>query len=46
MKSWDKFIIPKPFSTIDFYASEPFKVTDLGKEDAKVEIKKRLTDYV
>jgi len=46
MKSWDKFMIPKPFSTINFYASEPFKVTDLDKEDAKVEIKKRLTTYV
>ncbi len=46
MKSWDKFIIPKPFSTLDFYASEPFKVTTLEKEDAKAEIKQRLLTYV
>lgn len=42
MKSWDKFIVPKPFSTLDFYASEPFKVTGLSQEEAKAEIKRRL----
>lgn len=46
MRSWDKFIIPKPFSILDFYASEPFKVTNLEKEDAKSEIKKRLLRHV
>lgn len=46
MKSWDKFIIPKPFSTLDFYASEPFKVIGLDKEAAKSEIKRRLTEHV
>jgi len=46
MKSWDKFIVPKPFSTIDFYASAPFKVTNLDKEEAKDLIKKRLLEYV
>jgi len=46
MKSWDEFIIPKPFSTLDFYASEPFSLKGLSKEEAKEEIKKRLTDYV
>jgi lysophospholipid acyltransferase (LPLAT)-like uncharacterized protein len=46
MKSWDKFIIPKPFSTLDFYASEPFRVTDMDKEEAKEMIKKRLLKYV
>ncbi len=35
MKSWDKFIIPKPFGTIDFYIGEPFDVEDLEMEDAK-----------
>ncbi|HIC43769.1 MAG TPA: DUF374 domain-containing protein [Sulfurimonas sp.] len=33
--SWDKFMIPKPFSHIDFYCSEPIKVTDMSMEDAK-----------
>jgi len=46
MKSWDRFIVPKPFSTLDFYASEPFYVTDLSKEDAKKVIKERLESYV
>ena len=46
MNSWDKFIIPKPFSTIDFYASEPFSLEGLGKEEAKEEIKRRLQAHV
>ena len=46
MKSWDRFIVPKPFSTLDYYASEPFYVTDLSKEDAKKVIKERLESYV
>lgn len=35
MKSWDKFIVPKPFGKIDFYVSEPFDIKDLELEDAK-----------
>ena len=35
MKSWDKFIVPKPFGTINFYVSEPFDVKDLEIEEAK-----------
>ncbi|MCH9812609.1 MAG: lysophospholipid acyltransferase family protein [Epsilonproteobacteria bacterium] len=46
MKSWDQFIVPKPFSTLDFYASEPFSVTHLSRDDAKAEIKRRLQAYV
>ncbi len=46
MKSWDQFIIPKPFSTLDFYASEPFLVDGLSKEMAKEKIKDRLINYV
>ncbi len=34
-KSWDKFTIPKPFGTIDFYISEAFYLDDLSTEDAK-----------
>ncbi len=33
--SWDRFILPKPFSTITFYASEPFSVVGMEKEEAK-----------
>jgi len=34
-KSWDKFILPKPFGKIDFYMSEPFSVTGLTNDEAK-----------
>ncbi len=46
MKSWDRFVIPKPFARLDFYASEPFYVTGLPKEEAKMMIKERLENYV
>jgi len=46
INSWDKFIVPKPFSTIDFYASEPFSLEGLSKEKAKEEIKRRLETHV
>ncbi|MEA3522460.1 MAG: lysophospholipid acyltransferase family protein [Campylobacterota bacterium] len=42
LNSWDKFTIAKPFSTLDFYASEPFDLSDVDIEDAKVLIKKEL----
>lgn len=40
--SWDKFIIPKPFGTIDFYISESFSVENLEIEEAKKIIKEKL----
>jgi lysophospholipid acyltransferase (LPLAT)-like uncharacterized protein len=43
LDSWDKFIIPKPFSTIDFYASEPFSIKGLSLEEAKKRIKDSLS---
>ena len=46
LNSWDQFIIPKPFSSIDFYASEPFSLQDKTKEEAKELIKQRLCQYV
>ncbi len=44
LKSWDKFMIPKPFSTVDFYASEPFSIIGLEKEEAKSLIKEKLNE--
>ena len=35
LKSWDKFIIPKPFSTITLTSSEPFSLEGLDKQEAK-----------
>jgi len=46
LQSWDKFLIPKPFSTIKLYASEPFYLDDLSMDEAKELIKKRLCDVV
>jgi lysophospholipid acyltransferase (LPLAT)-like uncharacterized protein len=45
LSSWDKFLIPKPFSHIDFYCSEPFKVTDMSMEDAKKLIHDKLMEH-
>jgi len=44
LNSWDKFLIPKPFSKIKLYASEPFYLDGLSLEEAKQYIKKRLGD--
>ena len=46
LKSWDKFMIPKPFSTVDFYASEPFSVASLKMGEAKELIKERLNECI
>jgi len=43
--SWDKFVIPKPFSHLEFYCTEPFKVTDMGIEDAKKLIYDKLMEH-
>ncbi len=42
--SWDKFIVPKPFGTLDFYVSEPFSLGDLETEEAKEFIKNKLLE--
>lgn len=42
MKSWDKFIVPKPFGTLHFYIQEPFNIGDLDFEDAKNLIYKKM----
>jgi len=46
LKSWDRFMIPKPFSTVDFYACEPFSIQGLEKEEAKAIIKEKLNESV
>jgi len=42
LKSWDKFIIPKPFSTIDFYVSDSFSLADLNIKNAKEILNKKM----
>ena len=34
-KSWDRFVLPKPFSKVVFHASKPFKITGMEMEEAK-----------
>jgi len=46
LKSWDKFMIPKPFSRVDFYASEPFSVEGMAMDDAKRLIKEKLNESI
>lgn len=40
--SWDRFVIPKPFCRIDFYASEPIDLEGMELEEAKAFLKKEL----
>ena len=41
-KSWDKFILPKPFGKINFYMSEPFDISNLEFEEARNCIKDKM----
>ncbi len=42
LKSWDKFVIPKPFGTINFYISEPLNILDMQMDDAKEIIREKM----
>jgi lysophospholipid acyltransferase (LPLAT)-like uncharacterized protein len=44
-KSWDRFTVPKPFGTLDFYASEPIDLEGLEMDEAKALIKTTLMEY-
>ncbi|WP_258864896.1 lysophospholipid acyltransferase family protein [Helicobacter sp. MIT 14-3879] len=44
LKTWDKFIIPKPFASIKYYALEPFKLdSNLTYKEAKELVYKKMT---
>ncbi len=43
--SWDKMVLPKPFSTIDFYISKPFLLNGLSLEEGKQKIKEKLMKH-
>ena len=45
MKSWDKFIIPKPFGKIDFYIGDPIDVTGMDIEEAKTLVLERMQEH-
>jgi len=42
LKSWDRFEIPKPFSTIEQIARDPFYIDDMEFEDARALIKEEM----
>ena len=44
--SWDKFILPKPFGTIDFYISDPFDVKDMQMDEAKELIRSKMMENI
>ena len=46
LKSWDKFLIPKPFSRVDFYISEPFYIDNMSIDEAKKIIKAKLSETI
>ncbi len=45
LNSWDRFVIPKPFTTLEFFVGEPFKIGSMDKESAKDYIKKRMLQF-
>lgn len=42
LNSWDKFVIPKPFGTIEYHISEPLDIKSLEFEEARETIKQGL----
>ncbi|MEA2111345.1 MAG: DUF374 domain-containing protein [Campylobacterota bacterium] len=45
IKSWDKFVVPKMFGKLEFFASEPMRIDELSFEDAKLKIKEGLMQH-
>lgn len=45
LSSWDRFTIPKPFGTLDFYASEPIDLAGMELEAAKSLVRERLMEH-
>ena len=44
-RSWDKFVVPKPFGRLEFYISEAFYLDELSLEDAKTLILKKMQEH-
>ncbi len=45
LNSWDRFIVPKPFSKLTFYIGKPFKLNGMSEEEAKAFIKDQMVQY-
>jgi lysophospholipid acyltransferase (LPLAT)-like uncharacterized protein len=44
-KSWDRFVIPKPFGTIEYFASAPIDLKGMQLEEARELIRKRMLEH-
>jgi len=44
LKSWDQFVIPKPFASLDIY-HQIIKVENMGKEEAKIHLQEQMKRY-
>lgn len=45
LNSWDKFVIPKPFGTINYYSTQELDISQMSLEDARVLIKEGLDKH-
>jgi hypothetical protein len=45
LSSWDKFTVPKPFATLDFFASAPIDLKEVEMQEAKECIKEELMQH-
>lgn len=45
LRSWDKFIIPKPFGTLNYYTTAPINLGDIELQEARDLIKKELQKH-
>ena len=45
LNSWDRFIIPKPFGTINFYSTSEIDVSGMELKEAKEMLKKGLLEH-
>lgn len=45
LKSWDRFTIPKPFGTLNYYSTSPIDISALELEDARSLIKEGLLKH-
>ncbi|AXH13289.1 lysophospholipid acyltransferase family protein [Halarcobacter bivalviorum] len=42
--SWDKFVLPKPFGTLEFFIQEPLDISNMEMEEAKELIKEKMLE--
>jgi len=45
LNSWDRFVIPKPFGRLEFFASEPIDLAGMEMEAAKDVVKSKLMEH-